>query len=208
MTITLFGTGGSGSAAVEMALHAAALEYRMVRASSWEPDSNYQELLGVNPLGQIPTLVLDDGTVLSESAAILIHLGLAHPASELLPGAASECAMHIRGLVYIASNCYACVSISDYPHDWTTAPTKEAHESVRLAARAQLHRRWSIFADAFALHVSVTNPGALAMLAVVVSQWSGARTHLQSEKPGFYAQLMQLESHPKLAATLRAHRGL
>ena len=29
----------------------------------------------VNPLGQIPTLVLDDGTVLSESAAILIHLG-------------------------------------------------------------------------------------------------------------------------------------
>ena len=35
-----------------------------------------EELKRVNPLAQIPTLVLDDGSVLTEVAAILIHLGL------------------------------------------------------------------------------------------------------------------------------------
>jgi glutathione S-transferase len=38
-------------------------------------DSAQDELQRVNPLGQIPTLVAPDGSVLTESAAILIHLG-------------------------------------------------------------------------------------------------------------------------------------
>ena len=77
---TLFGSAGSGSAAVEMALERCGVPYRVVRASTWEDDSPRAELLAVNPLGQIPTLQTDEG-VITESAAILIHLGLAHPAS-------------------------------------------------------------------------------------------------------------------------------
>jgi GST-like protein len=73
------------------------------------PDSAIAELEKVNPLRQIPTLVLPDGTVLSESAAILIHLGLAHPASKLLPADASARAKAIRGLVFVAANCYSPV---------------------------------------------------------------------------------------------------
>ncbi len=36
---TLYGFKGSGSTAVEVALHAAALPYRIVQAASWEPSS-------------------------------------------------------------------------------------------------------------------------------------------------------------------------
>ena len=39
MPLTLFGSPGSGSAAIEMALRAAGIDYRIVRASEWEPDS-------------------------------------------------------------------------------------------------------------------------------------------------------------------------
>lgn len=83
--LTLYGSAGSGSAAVEMALQAAGQPYRVVRASTWESDSAQAELRRVNPLGQIPTLVLADGTVLTESAAILIHLGLEHPGQHIVP---------------------------------------------------------------------------------------------------------------------------
>ena len=206
MPLTLFGSRGSGSAAIEMALRAASVEYQLVRASSWEADSALERLLEVNPLGQIPTLRLEDGTVLTESAAILIHLGLEHPASGLLPTVSIARAMDIRGLVYIAANCYSAVSVSDFPEQWTTATTKPAQTKVRDAARAQLHQKWNVFSDVFGTRLRPSEPGALAFLAVVVSQWSGTRQHLKNERPSFYETLLQLEAHPRLAATLREHR--
>jgi len=205
--ITLFGTRGSGSAAVEMGLQAAGVDYRLLRASSWEPDSARAELLRLNPLGQIPTLVLEDGTVLTESAAILIHLALVHPQAGLLPSDASARALAIRGLVFIAANCYSAVSISDYPERWTTATTKPSRAKVGEAARLQLHRSWEVFADTFGHDALLTDPhpGALAFLAVVVSRWSGTRQHLRGARPAFHEALMALEAHPALAPLLREH---
>jgi GST-like protein len=209
MLHTLYGSRGSGSAAIEMALRAAALEYRTVRASQWEAESAHAELLGVNPLGQIPTLILPDGTVMTESAAILIHLGLEHPQSGLLPLAPAARATALRGLLFIAANCYAGVSVSDYPERWTTATDPAARIDVRDAARRQLHRHWEIFADAFDsdAHLPETDPGALAFLAVVVSQWSGARAHLRLHRPDFHARLLRIEGHPRVAAVLDEHRA-
>ena len=207
MPLTLFGSRGSGSAAVEMALRTAQIEYRVKRASEWESDSAIEELRKVNPLGQIPTLVLEDGTVLTESAAILIHLGLEHPGHALLPESRAERACVLRGLVFIAANCYPAVSISDYPERWTTSETKAARERVRAAARAQLHRNWEVFFEQFAPELERTkvNPGALAFLAVVVSRWSGTRKHLLTNVGRASKLLTVLEEHPRIAGVLHEH---
>ena len=85
---TLYGKKGSGSASTQAALEIVGAPYRVVETASWEPNEAFQELLKRNPLGQIPTLVLPDGSVLTASAASLIHLGGAHPESGLLPRAA------------------------------------------------------------------------------------------------------------------------
>ena len=82
---TLYGSAGSGSAAIELALLRCDIEFLQVEAASWQPDSALSELARANPLKQIPTLVLPDGSVLTESAAILIHLGLVFPQAGLLP---------------------------------------------------------------------------------------------------------------------------
>jgi len=204
---TLYGTRGSGSASIEIALRACALPYRVVRASSWEADSAVDELAKVNPLRQIPTLVLPDGTVLSESAAILIHLGLAHPSARLLPPAGSAQAEALRGLVFIAANCYSAISIIDYPERWTVATTDDARESVRKAARQQLHRHWDIFADTFRgrPYLNGDHPGALDFFAAVVSKWSGTRAHLKQTHPDFFAMLERIEAHELVAPVFREH---
>src|SRR5215212_6976397 len=116
--LTLYGTQGSGSVAIEAALAIAGLDARLVDAASWQESAGLEELKRVNPLAQIPTLVLDDGSVMTESAAILIHLGLAHAASGLLASEPSARAQQIRGLVYVAANCYAGIGILDYPDRW------------------------------------------------------------------------------------------
>jgi GST-like protein len=74
--VTLYGAKGSGAAAVEAALRIANVPFRWVEAASWEPGPGLEELKRVNPLAQIPTLALEDGTVMTESAAILIWLEL------------------------------------------------------------------------------------------------------------------------------------
>ena len=209
MPLTLYGSFGSGSAAVEMALRAASVRYKTVRASSWEPDSKYADLLAVNPLGQIPTLRLQDGTVLSESAAILIHLGLTHTDAGLLPSSSSARAIAIRGLVYIAANCYSAVSVSDHPERWTAATSAYSVDRVRTGARRQLHRAWEVFADQFGSNAEFQggNPGCLAFLSVIVSQWSGTRAHLKQQRPGFFESIKRLEQHPRIEPVLLEHRA-
>lgn len=206
---TLYGKTGSGSAAIEAALTLTRQPFRIVETATWEQNDAYAELLAVNPLGQIPTLVLDDGTALSESAAILIHLGTVHDDSTLLPRDLSARAQAVRGLVYIAANCYAAISIIDYPERWCAeADADEAvKERIRAGTRARLHRHWELFADVFSATPCLggSDLSALDLLAAVVSKWSGARQHLARHRPAFHETLQRIESVPDVAPIFARH---
>jgi GST-like protein len=204
---TLYGKKGSGSASTQAALELIGAPFRIVETASWEQNDAFQDLLKLNPLGQIPTLVLEDGSVLSESAAILIHLGNVHPQSGLLPGAPAARAQTLRGLVYIPANCYAAISIIDYPERWCEDADEAMQQRIRNGTRARLHHHWEIFADLFPArpYLGGAQIGALDLLAAVVSKWSGSRAHLQKARPAFYETLMRIEAHPKVAPVFAQH---
>jgi len=204
---TLYGYKGSGSAAVEVALQRIGATFRMVDAATWAPDSRLEELRAVNPLQQVPTLVTADDDVLTESSAILIALGLAYPDSGLLPADARARARSIRGLVFIAANCYAQIGIIDYPERWLPDAGDEQRQRLVQGARQRLHRQWEIFADQFgrAPFLEGATPGALDILAAVVSKWSGARAHLRSARPDFSATLGRVDAEPSIAAVFARH---
>ena len=203
----LYGSRGSGSAVAELALEWAGLPFRIVSAAQWEPGPGFEALKEVNPLAQIPTLVLPGGAVLTESVAILIHLGLTQPQSGLLPTEPTTRAIALRALVFIAANCYSAVSVSDYPERWCTEPDEATCARVRGAARAQLHRAWEMFGDQFnaAPFLLGGEPCAADLLAAVVSKWSGTRAHLKAARPVFLATLMRIEAHPRVAPVLARH---
>ena len=204
---TLYGKNGSGSAAIESALAIVGAPSRIVETATWEQNDAYAELLKLNPLGQIPTLVLPDGSVLSESAAILIHLGLAQPDSGLLPRDASAQAQAIRGLVFIAANCYAAIGIIDYPERWCEDADEATQQRIRAGTRTRLHQYWGTFSDLFPSrpYLGGNAIGALDLHAAVVSKWSGSRAHLQKARPMFYETLLRIEAHPKVAPVFAKH---
>jgi GST-like protein len=204
---TLFGYTGSGSAAAEIGLSLCGIPFRSVQAASWAPDSAHAELAAANPLGQIPTLRLPDGSILTESAAILIYLGLEYPGARLLPSGTAQRAQAIRGLVYIAANCYSAISVIDFPERWCADPDETTNERIRRGARARLHRHWEIFADQFARQplLGGAELGALDILAAVVSQWSGTRAHLRSARPEFHATIERIDGHPAVAPVFARH---
>jgi GST-like protein len=207
----LYGSRNSGSAAVEAALEMAKAPYRIVTASTWGAKKALAELKRVNPMHQIPTLVCPDGTVLTESAAILIHVALAHPRARLLPASAARRAQALRALVFIAANCYAAIGILDYPERWLGPRNKNGNERLRKGARKRLHEMWLVFADSCAhgetRFLFGAQPGAADILAAVVSRWSGARKHLAKHRPELLALLERVEAHPKLAAVFDRHWG-
>jgi GST-like protein len=206
---TLYGKKGSGSASTQAALEVIGAPYRIVETASWDTNEAYVELLKLNPLGQIPTLVLPDGSALSESAAILIHLGSAHPEAGLLPQDLSARAQAIRGLVFIPANCYAAISIIDYPERWCADADNDevVKERIRAGTRGRLHRHWEMFADLFPArpYLGGAELGALDLLAAVVSKWSGTRKHLQQARPAFHETLLRIEAHPKVAPVFAQH---
>jgi GST-like protein len=206
---TLFGFKGSGSSAVECALEMTGAPYRIVQTASWEDNAELAELARVNPLKQIPTLLLPDGTVLSESAAILMHLGFAFPNAGLLSEDPSERDLALRGLVYIAANCYSCITVVDYPERFTTMTDEASLAAVRAGAKARLHQHWDIFADLYPVDgerfIGGDQPGALDLLAAVVSKWSGTRAHVKASRPAFSALLERVDSHPAAALVFGRH---
>jgi GST-like protein len=207
----LYGSRGSGSAAVQAALDIARAPHRIVSAATWDKKSALAELKRVNPLQQIPTLVCPDGTVLTESAACLIHLGLAHPRAHLLPRDAAQRAQAIRAMVYIVANCYAAIGIIDYPERWSGTRDKDANEALRAGARKRLHKLWSLFAEQFGQgdgpYLFGSQIGAADLLAAVVSRWSGARKHLAKKHPALHALIERVDAHPKAAPVFARHWG-
>jgi GST-like protein len=205
----LYGKLGSGAASVQAALEIAGAPYRLVETASWEPNAAFDELLAINPIGQVPTLKLPDGSALSESVAILIHLAEAYPAAQLLPEDAAPRAQALRGLVYVAANCYPCITIIDYPERFCADADNDdaVKERIRAGTRARLHKHWDIFADMFPArpYLGGSHVGALDLYAAVVSKWSGGRAHIAQHRPALHEALQRVESQPQVAAVFARH---
>lgn len=106
MTYILYGDTGSGSAPVEMALAeiGAAVELRSVPlATDAQLAEDYRR---INPMGRIPTLILPDGTVLTETIAILLTLADRHPEAALLPPPGSADRAHAEAIRARAREMY------------------------------------------------------------------------------------------------------
>ncbi|MEN9225718.1 MAG: glutathione S-transferase family protein [Thermostichus sp. HHBFW_bins_43] len=75
MTLRLYGIPTSGNCyKVELLLTQLGIPYEPVQVNSREGENRLPEYLAKNPFGQIPALELETGTVLAESAAILVYL--------------------------------------------------------------------------------------------------------------------------------------
>ncbi|MBI6911461.1 glutathione S-transferase [Pseudomonas sp. ICBG1301] len=201
---TLYGTDDSGSCMIEIALQRCAVPWHRVEASSWQEGEGTEALARINPLKQIPTLVTPDGQVLTESAAILIYLGLAFPASDLLAGNRAQI---LRGLLYITANCYSAIGIIDYPQRWLGNADEALQAQLVSGTRRYLHQAWVVFADQFAeqLFAPGNVPNALGIMAAAVSHWDEAREVLTALAPSFAQSLAQVDADPIVAPVFARH---
>ena len=71
----LYGEPGWGSVLTEAQLDWYGIDYEFERVGDlFKSPGSRQKVSEINPIAQIPTLVMADGTVMTESAAITLHL--------------------------------------------------------------------------------------------------------------------------------------
>ena len=145
--LRLYGNPGWGSVLVEAQLAWYGLDYENVEAGDvFASPSARDELAKLNPLAQVPVLVLPDGSVMTESAAITLHLADITGSDDLVPSASeAERAAFLRWLVFLVTNIYPTFTFADEPSRFIAMP--EAREAYRAAVDAHAQRLWRIVED-------------------------------------------------------------
>lgn len=70
---------------VRIALNLKGLHFKQVPLDLVAGDQRKESYLALNPIGGVPSLVLEDGTVLTQSMAVLEYLDAAYPSPALIP---------------------------------------------------------------------------------------------------------------------------
>ena len=139
---TLWGRAGWGSAIVEAQLEWYGLPYRFEALDDLFKSADARARLEkVNPLAQVPTLVLPSGEVMSESAAITLLLADITGKDSLVPPAnAKERGKFLRWLVFIVANIYPTFTYADDPSRFVSV--NAARDPFRAATDAYAQRLW------------------------------------------------------------------
>ena len=144
---TLYARNGAGSVAVEALLAACGADYKVIVLNR-KPDGAFEDFfLAINPKAEVPTLVLPDGSVMTESAAMMIHIAEQFPKEGLapMPGEGGR-AQFLRWQVYLAAALYGSDLRLFYPQRFTTDAA--GAEGVKARATETMNNEFAIYADA------------------------------------------------------------
>jgi glutathione S-transferase len=136
--VLLLGCKGCGNVIVESALALAGVpfDYEEVDYSADSPTR--ERLLAVNPLGQVPALVLPPGKVMTESLAMLHYIDDLAPQAGLIPPRGDPArADFYRWAVFLVAAVYPTYTYGDDAKKWVAGDTKAAE-----ALRARLAEVW------------------------------------------------------------------
>jgi GST-like protein len=194
------GAKGSGSTAVEAALTLLDLPYRVVESRGLADEAGDPALAAINPMRQVPALILPGGELITESAAILIWLADDHPEARLSPtmaGAARPA--FLRWMAFVSSAIYALCWVYDVPARVIDDAGAQAVVQARLGER---------IADCWAMMDAQIDPGryilgddltVLDLYVTVVSRWRPRRRRFYEVAPRLARIVRRVDADPRLA---------
>lgn len=197
---TLYGAAASGSVAIEAALTLLGQPFKLVDGATWVSEQARERVGMQNAMRQIPTLVLTSGEILTESAAILIHLADSHPASRLSPGLDDPTrGQFLRWMFFVSSAIYALhwikpdVSRIGAPQDSREAVVAAVHERIAFCWRAMDSQ---LPAAPYLLGGELT---VLDLYVAVVSRFGPWRERFYAEAPRMTQSIRRVDTDPRLA---------
>ncbi|MGI9461791.1 MAG: glutathione S-transferase family protein [Alphaproteobacteria bacterium] len=132
--IKLYGRIGSGATAVEALINELDVPYEYVEvpADKDDPNRSDEAFYDINPLGQVPYVVCDDGTIMSESGAMMVAMAdrfgrnkmVKHGLYIPLPDDPMRNA-YMRWMFFFASGVYYTHLFYAYSNRYVTSPAAQ-----------------------------------------------------------------------------------
>ncbi|HEY4055979.1 MAG TPA: glutathione S-transferase family protein [Kofleriaceae bacterium] len=196
----LIGCRGCGSVIVEAAFVLAGVPYEREEIDYDKPGPDRDRLFALNPLGQVPTLVAPDGGVMTESAAMVLHLDEQHPGARLLPPLETRARREaLRWLIFIVASIYPTFTFGDSPEKFVG----DAGDRLRASSNERRENSWRQVESAVQSYGGPWFMGAQrTMLDVYVwamTHWRPRRAWFEQNAPALYRIATALDADPKLA---------
>jgi GST-like protein len=189
----VYGQKGTGSVPVEATLLLLGEPYEVIERGPSE------DRPAGNPMQQVPVLALPNGELMTESAAILIHLADSHPAARMSPALDDpRRPAFLRWMVYVSAQIYALVWARDDPG---RLAADEAHKPVILERTAERMAYCWRMMDAQvspSRYILGEDLSVLDLYVTVVSCWGPRRARFYQEAPKLAEVVRRVDQDPRL----------
>jgi GST-like protein len=198
---TLVASKGCGSAIVEACLALTSLAHEVEELDHEAPGPARDRLLAINPLGQVPTMILPGGGILTESAAIALHVAEVAPAAGLVPRPGDpDRPRFLRWLAFLVGAVYPTFTYGDDPSRFVSGEAAVAE--LRASTDAYRERCWRQVEGELApggpwflgRHFSV-----LDLYVSVMTRWRPRRPWFAEHCPRLHAIALAADRDPRLA---------
>ncbi len=136
----LYGGDYTRSTLVQWVLEAAGLAFEFRRIDILKDEHRTPAFLAINPAGQVPVLVTPEGQVLTETAALMLHLADRHALAELAPAPADpERGPFLSAMLQVACDIQPEMKRYHYPHRYALRP-EDSPAVQRLARQTVMNR--------------------------------------------------------------------
>lgn len=183
--IKVYGAPGWGSAISELMLTLADIPYRFVDVSGFDREGPQRDQLQkINPLCQVPTLTLENGEVMTETAAIALMILDRRP--DLAPPVGrTERQQFQRLLIWLVANIYPTFTYADYPQRWVPdAPAQLEKSCVEYRKSLYLWLNSQLSAEPYAFGEQLT---LLDCYLCVMRTWGPGHDWFQDNTPNISA---------------------
>lgn len=203
----LLGADGCGNAIVEMAFALARVPVRTEAIDYSAGSPTRGRLLAVNPLGQVPALVLPDGGVMTESLAMIHWIDDRAPAAGLVPRAGDPGrAAFLRWSTFIVSALYPTWTYGDEPAKWV--PHAQGAKQLRESTDRHRIELWrQVEAAAGAPWFLGTRASAIDLYLAAMTRWRPGRGWFEANAPRVLAIAERAAALPAVAPVFARHFG-
>ncbi|MFT3756296.1 MAG: glutathione S-transferase family protein [Pseudoxanthomonas sp.] len=203
MSTVLYGSASTASLVVHWLLIELNIPHELTLLDFDKNEQKSPAYLKLNPQGRVPTLVID-GQVLTESAAIAMHLADLHPEAKLAPAIGTpQRAAYYRWMFFCAYTLMPAYRAWFYPAE----PAGAANvETVKANACAFIEKAWSEVNE----HLAANGPyllgaekSAADFVLTMLMRWSRNMPTPSDTWPALHAHAALMKSLPSFREVYR-----
>ncbi|MCY7313323.1 MAG: glutathione S-transferase family protein [Pseudoxanthomonas sp.] len=197
MSVVLYGSRSTASMVVHWLLIELEVPHTLQLLDFERHEHKFPAYLQLNPAGVVPTLVIN-GEVVTEAAAIVMHLADLYPQAGLAPAPGTTARAHYyRWMLFMANTMQPAYRAWFYPAE----PAGEGSEdAVKQQARRQIETAWARVADHLASsgapYLLGEQRSAADFMLTMLMRWSRNMPTPADALPALQAHAMLMKVRP------------